>query len=150
VSAQLDFNDYKVETTLFCSCQACHAEIAQQSVYCRWCGIQQPEHSLNFEPTNGLKNYTAMLSKSSAYKTTPFNDETGNLSEGAKPEDQNFRVSGYLIRSFVKSVKSTTSQFQGGFEKAALAFLTFIPVCLLIIFLSPLDAYFATKNFLKG
>jgi hypothetical protein len=150
VSAQVDFNEYKEETTLFCSCQACHAEIAQASVYCRWCGIEQPEQHLTFEHPDSLKNYTEMLSKSSPYATTPFDNETDNFAEDANPEDQNFRVSGYLIRSFVKSVKSTSSQFQGGFEKAALAFLTFIPVCLLIIFLSPLDAYFAAKNFLKG
>jgi hypothetical protein len=150
VSRELDFNEYKEETTLFCSCNACHAEIAQESVYCRWCGIEQPEPQTILKPSDSLRNYQVTIRKSSPFVTTPFDEEIHDFTEVEKSDEENFRVSGYLIRSFVESVKSTSSQFQGGFEKIALALLTFIPVCLLIIFLSPLDAYFAAKNFLKG
>lgn len=150
MSAQLDFNLNNEQTPLCSSCCTCHAAIAQESVYCRWCGVQQPELSLSSEPTNGLKNYIGIVNKPSAYLTTQLENATGNFADSANSKEQSLRISGYLIHSFVESVKSTSSHFQGGFEKAALALLTFIPVCLLIIFLSPLDAYFATKSFLKG
>lgn len=150
MSAQLDFNECQGETMLYRSCQSCDAEIAQESAYCRWCGAQQTELISTLEHTKGLHNDTVVLSKTSPYATTPFENKTGDFAAEGKREVLDFRVSGYLIHSFVESVKSKSSQFQGSFEKAALALLTFIPVCLLIIFLSPLDAYFAAKNFLKG
>ena len=138
------------ETTAYYSCRACHAAIAQGSSYCRWCGAHQCELNSTIEPTSGQKNDTLVLSKTSPYATTPFDNPTGDFTDAGNAGESNFRVSGYLIRSFVQCVKSTSSTFQGSFERAALALLTFIPVCLLIIFLSPLDAYFAAKNLLKG
>jgi hypothetical protein len=150
VSAQLDLNRNIDELIFSSSCCTCQAAIAGQSFFCRWCGAQQPESRLINEPTSGLKNYTALLSEPSPFSTMPLEPKTGDLLDEVGKKEANLRISGYLIQSFVNSVKLTTSHFQGGFEKAALAMLTFIPVCLLIIFLSPLDAYFATKNFLKG
>ncbi|MEW6127291.1 MAG: hypothetical protein AB1757_09645 [Acidobacteriota bacterium] len=149
MATQLEKLKYDSREMPFLTCRHCDGLNALESFFCRWCG-EQINASDSSVPVSSPLDSDESFKPAEVYTTTPLNQPANLASVSLNKEAINLRVSGYLIHSFVESLKTTSLQFQSGFEKAALAFLTFIPVCLLIILLSPLDAYLATKNFLKG
>jgi hypothetical protein len=59
------------------------------------------------------------------------------------------RVSGPLVSAVVAGVSANSPQSYGRFMKRAILALISIPIWLIIVLLSPLDAYAAAKNLLR-
>lgn len=111
-------------------CSACGAGLTGDSTFCRWCGARlttdsdQPER-LRFDP----------IATSAAYKTTPL-----------VPLNRYHPVSGPLVKAVAAGVPTRASlSTTGGLTKRMLLALMAVPIWVMIILLSPIDAYASAK-----
>jgi hypothetical protein len=72
----------------------------------------------------------------SPYTTSALDQQAGLLN----------RVSGPLVSAVIASVSAGSQETQSQFVKRAILALISIPIWLIIVLLSPLDAYAAAKN----
>ncbi|HKA21648.1 MAG TPA: hypothetical protein VKN18_25450 [Blastocatellia bacterium] len=104
-------------------CHSCGALLFDRHNFCRSCGASQLDRE---EPTD--RNTAAQVS------ATPRSLETSQL------------LSEILVRSLTKSLSIRTAPFRSNrFGTSVVAVLSIIPIWLLIILLSPLDAYTAAR-----
>ena len=128
------------------ACPSCSGGLLEYDKFCRWCGA----HQLDFATGEKLTNSAAMNLSSmnlsskglSAYRTSALDQS------GASPSLYR-RVSGPLVSAVVAGVVSGSTQEQNQFVKRAILALISIPIWLIIVLLSPLDAYVAAKNLLR-
>ncbi len=117
-------------------CLQCEAVIHEHDRYCRHCGIDLYEHA---EPqaTADLRfrqKTRALGDRASAYATVPF------AQNGRRP------ISGPLVK--LLTTELTTPDHKRFAQRAMLVLIAF-PIWLLMILLSPLDAYAAVKGITK-
>lgn len=124
------------------ACDACGGGLLETDKFCRWCGT----HQLDFA-TSGTINNSASTNPSSTYLTSALDQSTASSSLSSPSLYR--RVSGPLVSAVVASVVSGSTQEQNQFMKRAILALISIPIWLIIVLLSPLDAYFAAKNLLR-
>lgn len=130
------------------TCFACQAELRNTDKFCRHCGIKQLSTEGAAEwaaqcPTTGLANDTgpraqAMTRDFGAAESSPLTYETKML---ARP------VSGPLLKAVTHSVslEGAISSYDKITKNIILALLS-IPVWLMIVLLSPLDAWATTRT----
>lgn len=112
------------------SCSACGAGLTGESKFCRWCGARltvDPDQTerLSFDP----------IATTAGYKTTPL-----------VPVNRYHPVSGPLVKALAAGVPTRTSlSTTGGLTKRMLLALMTIPIWVMIILLSPIDAYASAK-----
>ena len=107
-------------------CCACNAELRDRDKFCRRCGVNQ----MNCYATS--TDLAHMLSS----ETKPLQDCSENYTT----------YSGRLIRVVAESMSSRTSpQNAGGWLKGVICTLITVPIWMLIVMLSPLDAFAAAK-----
>lgn len=116
------------KTVAIKQCHACGSGLLEPDRFCRRCGITQfDQHTL------------AALSGPSAYKTSM-------LVTGARAESYR-RVSGPLVDLVVSGALAGHSiETESAVLKRVILALISIPVWLIIVLLSPLDAYAAVRN----
>jgi hypothetical protein len=108
-------------------CNACSRELREGDKFCRRCGANQ-----NGSPASVPPDATEAESK---YKTSRL------------PEaDDCHRFSGSLMKSLVGSVSVRTSRINNRFAKLVVSVLAAAPLRLVIVLLSPFDAYVATRS----
>lgn len=105
-------------TVMLKQCHDCSYELLMRDRYCRRCGIRQQEYT---EPM--LRRFGAM---------------------NTEPRYRSF--SGPLVNAVTDGIaKNATTQLHNPVAKGVVAGLISLPIWLLIVLLSPLDAWVATR-----
>lgn len=124
-------------------CGACGADLLERDKYCRRCGIQQPTAS-EITTSNIMTNAIAVggLTASSLINR-PAAAPTSALTEA----DTYHKVSGPLVEAVTVGITASAfSKSHSQLVRRSLSALLSIPIWLMIILLSPFDAYFAAKH----
>ena len=125
------------ETVTVKACNACRGGLLERDKFCRWCGSPQT-HSLD------CQDQRSSLSLS-PYTTSALNQVA--LNQAALPSRPYGRVSGPLVRALVESVSGGRSTEPAGrVVRSIVQALVSIPIWLMIVLLSPIDAYVAAKS----
>jgi hypothetical protein len=119
------------------SCSSCDGALLDRDKFCRWCGVRQPnsaslEHcgrgSSQIEVSNTLTGATVAM-------------------QVAPRTDVYRRVSGPLVNAVVTgALAAPSTESHSAFIKRVILALISVPIWLIIVLLSPLDAYAAVKN----
>ena len=128
-------------------CQGCQLIIRNSDKFCRHCGIKQGEAANR--PTKNTSEVDNSASPSSNLpKISPAEPySTKPLVQAAVPHP----VSGPLLQAIVKGISTGASKIGSNkITQQSLLVLMSIPVWLLIVFLSPVDAWLATKSISKN
>ena len=132
------FNSHDAMTVAVKACASCGGGLLEYDKFCRWCGARQLEimasNQLNCTPSLNLAS-----GERSPYTTSALDQQAGPLN----------RVSGPLVSAVIASVSAGSPDAQSQFVKRAILALISIPIWLIIVLLSPLDAYSAAKNLLR-
>ena len=130
----------EIETVDLKLCQACAFEVRLRDRYCRRCGASQnltaslPTASLT-EPELG--------SGGASYVTAP-------LAAPSADNDVYHRVSGSLVRAITAGLSSSAAaRLDSRYARRAMLALISIPIWLMIILLSPLDAYATARTVIR-
>lgn len=117
-------------------CLQCEAVIHEHDRFCRHCGVDLYEHAEPQATANlRFRQKTRELNdRASAYATVPF------AQNGRRP------ISGPLVK--LLTTELTTPDHKRFVQRAMLVLIAF-PIWLLMILLSPLDAYAAVKGITK-
>ena len=119
------------------ACTECDAGLLDRDRFCRWCGARQPESSM-------LDRVQATAIGEGA-SSLPLG-ATVAIAAGART-DVYRRVSGPLVNAVVTGALSApSSENHSAMIKRVILALISIPIWLMIVLLSPLDAYAAVKN----
>jgi hypothetical protein len=119
------------ETAGLKSCNNCSRELREGDKFCRRCGANQQGRS-RAESSDATPGATVAESK---YKTSRL------------PEaDDCHRFSGSLMKSLVGSVSIRTSRINNRLARLAVSMLAAAPLWLMIVLLSPFDAYVAARS----
>ena len=117
-------NAQSARTAAVKACTACSGQLLESDRFCRWCG--------------GAQSGAASAELAAArYTTTLLAGVKSNLYH---------RVSGPLVNTMVEGVAGGELAEQGGWMRRMLPALISLPIWLMIVLLSPLDAYAAAKN----
>jgi RNA polymerase subunit RPABC4/transcription elongation factor Spt4 len=135
-SAEIIINEQNAVTVAVKACSACSGQLLESDRFCRWCGDAQPDAASGAlcavsPPSNPL---------AARYTTTLLVETKSNLYH---------RISGPLVNAVVASVASGELGEQGRWMRRAMLALISLPIWLMIVLLSPLDAYAAAKNLLR-
>ena len=123
------------------ACTSCSGGLLEYDNFCRWCGQRQPG------PIEISSQLSAAQPVTASSSLSPFT--TSALERAGAQGTMYSRVSGPLVSAIVASVSANSSQMCSRFVKKAVFVLISIPIWLIIILLSPLDAYAAAKNLLR-
>jgi hypothetical protein len=124
------------------ACTACASGLLERDNFCRWCGVRQPGNE-RLAPTRVQEMSTGTRAES---RVQVLRCATVAFESGARA-DVYRRISGPLVTAVVSGALSVPStENQSPFVKRAILALISIPIWLIIILLSPLDAYAAVKN----
>lgn len=135
-TAEETINAQDAKTVAVKACSACSGQLLESDRFCRWCGEVQPASG-----GLGAAAKPASDQLAAARFTTSLLVETS--------PDLYHRVSGPLVSAVVRSVASGELGEQGRWMRRCLLALVSLPIWLMIVLLSPLDAYVAAKNLLR-
>ena len=123
-------------------CFACAAELQDQDIFCRRCGTRWlPGHSpaCAVEPVTG--NVGATTDRLPALVSPTLH---------LTPPEPFYSVSGSLVNAVASGVSAgVPAQLGKGLSGKLLAALLSVPLWLIIVLLSPLDAFLASKSLLR-
>jgi len=126
----------QARTVTLKACCACSSGLLEHDNFCRRCGARQPgRKSLEFnQAPTGASECGAQSCATVAIA-------------GSARADVYRRISGPLVNAVVTGALSVPStENQSPFVKRVILALISIPIWLIIVLLSPLDAYAAVKN----
>ena len=116
------------ETVAVKACTACGGGLLERDKFCRWCGSPQT-HSLR-PPSFSLSPYTTSALDRSVVASRPYG-----------------RVSGPLVQALVAGMSDGRATEPGGrVVRSMVQALVSVPIWLMIVLLSPIDAYVAAKS----
>ncbi len=140
-------DNYPTESVTYQACGACGHVLLAGDKFCRRCGAKQSEQANS--PTRGLKSDRLDLIKeadngrnppASSYTTEPL-AQMSDVPSHYRP------VSGSLINDLVNGMADApAAQLCSPLMRRAIFALSMLPIWLIIIFLSPLDAYLAARS----
>lgn len=134
------------ETLTVKACNACRGGLLERDKFCRWCGSPQA-HSLR--PLADCQDRVPSLSLS-PYTTSALNREAPNQAtpNQATPASRTYSsVSGPLVRALIAGVSGGRStEAEGRVVRSIVQALVSVPIWLMIVLLSPIDAYVAAKS----
>jgi hypothetical protein len=120
------------------ACTECDAGLLDRDKFCRWCGARQP-----IPERAGPNGVAPMLIAEAASGLT----SGATVALAGARTDVYRRVSGPLVNAVVTGALSApTTEHQSAFIQRVILALISIPIWLIIVLLSPLDAYAAVKN----
>ena len=137
-SAGIITNEGEAVTVAVKACTACEGQLLASDRFCRWCGEAQADAASGalVGECNGLSQQLA----AARYTTSLLDEAKRNLYH---------RVSGPLVDAVVAGVASGQLGEQGRLMRRFMLALISLPIWLMIVLLSPLDAYAAAKNLLR-
>jgi hypothetical protein len=124
----------QTDTVAVKACSACEAGLLERDKYCRWCGARQADReSGGFDETISIDHAAAI-------------PPTSMLAPAGRAEVYR-RVSGPLVNAVVTGALSgAPTEQQSRFVKRVSLALISIPIWLIIVLLSPFDAYAAVRS----
>jgi hypothetical protein len=132
----MDISQQQAKTVAIKACLACASGILESDRFCRWCGAHQiPFAHADFTSPSS----TVALLEASTYRTSI-------LANG--PRDDVYRkVSANLVNAVVSGALAgpAIEKRSPALTRVILALIS-VPVWLIIVLLSPIDAYAAVKN----
>lgn len=122
--------EQEARTVAVKACVACNSGLLERDKFCRWCGARQPGQELI------------------AAAPTRSSDLGATVAVGPDSRsDVLRRISGPLVSAVVTgALAAPSTENQSAFIKQIILALISIPIWLIIVLLSPLDAYAAVKN----
>lgn len=126
-------------------CHNCSSELQTSDNFCRSCGISQATRAVTQEPDEGWRHAvtTVLINDGEIENSQPFSD---SLDDTLIQQETYQSLSSPLVKSLTKNVATRTSSLHSNrFGVSIVAVLIAIPVWLLIVLLSPLDAYTAIR-----
>ena len=129
----------QAKTVAVKACAACSSGILDHDKFCRWCGATQPRQEVPVV-SQMLEVPAATVARSSIGCATVM------LADCTRPEVFR-RISGPLVNAVATGalIGPSTSNESAIVRRVVLALIS-IPIWLIIVLLSPLDAYAAVKN----
>jgi hypothetical protein len=121
------------------ACPACSSGLLDRDKFCRWCGAHQPgQEALELSQVRETPAGTGACSSTLC--------ATVQLAAGTRA-DVYRRISGPLVNAVATGalVGPSTENYSRFVKRVILALIS-IPIWLIIVLLSPLDAYAAVKN----
>ena len=135
----------QIETVAVKLCNACSGGLLESDKFCRWCGVCQQSDITELKE---IPSKTVL--------TAPNNNNSTSLYTTSSLEQARFRagrfrpVSGPLVSAMLAGVSTGhTRPFYSRLLRKAVFALVSIPIWLLIVMLSPLDACAAAKEISK-
>ncbi|MFL6274195.1 MAG: hypothetical protein ACJ74G_03215 [Blastocatellia bacterium] len=125
--AESMINVQDARTVAIKACAACGGQLLESDCFCRWCGSLQPDAASDRPVTARYTTSLLVGAKSNLYH----------------------RVSGPLVSTMVAGVASGELGERGRWMRRCLMAVISLPIWLMIVLLSPLDAYAAAKNLLR-
>ncbi len=120
----------ETKTVAIKACPSCGGSLLERDRFCRWCSAQQSEPTLRID--SGAIEYVS--------PTTP-------LVEAVSPTESFRPVSGPLVRAVAAGVAAAESnRLSNRFARRFVLALISMPIWLIIVLLSPIDAYFVAKT----
>ncbi|MEK6302002.1 MAG: hypothetical protein AABO41_14925 [Acidobacteriota bacterium] len=130
-----------IRTAAIKACESCAEGILDRDKFCRWCGELQGAMTVSLSAA--LDSPPIALYEPSRYLTT----ELGQLAS----TNSLHRVSGPLVSAVLATLSTgPVSRPRSSLFSTAVAALLSFPLWLMIVLLSPLDAYAAAKNLSRG
>lgn len=119
----------QMETIELRLCLACLSEVRPRDCYCRRCGASQN------------------LTPATAHSTTV---QFGMNPTSDTDDDMYHRVSGSLVKAITAGLSSSASaRLDSRYAKHAILALISIPIWMIIVLLSPLDAYATARTVIR-
>lgn len=126
------------KTNVMKICSACGLDLQGRDKYCRHCGIKQPT-------TNNIM--TSVVTVNGAVTSNLVYQQPSAPTSALFEADNYHKVSGPLVEAVAMRITAHAfGKSHGRFVKHAFSALISITIWLMIILLSPLDAYFAAKD----
>jgi hypothetical protein len=117
------------------SCYVCGKGLLDLDRYCRWCSARQIEPTLKV-----ASGAIDLLDSKSGFDTSP-------LSEPKSDSDAHRPISGPLVKLLVEGVKGKQSlALSERATRIVISALIAFPIWMIIVLLSPLDAWFVAKT----
>jgi hypothetical protein len=133
----MDKIEQEARTVAVKACPDCAAGLLDRDKFCRWCGALQPGSE------KCETNYKAAPTEPCETVAVPA---TAGLMSNIRG-DVYRKISGPLVSAVVTgALPSTLPDHQSPFVQRITLALISIPIWLMIVLLSPLDAYAAVKN----
>ena len=118
------------------ACTACSGGLLDSDKFCRWCGTPQ---TLSLSPA-ALRQDRASSASLSLYTTSALNRASGDVRSYRK-------ISGPLLHALTAGMsRDRSTEPMGRVVRAVVQALVSIPIWLMIVLLSPVDAYVAAKS----
>ena len=136
-------------------CQSCRYEMKDRDRFCRRCGMKwaMSESASRAKVINLQDAIDATTRSSVTRPNASATTNTGGFSYSTTSLSQPVMycsLSGSLVNAFAVGMAADPSiQINGNIYRRLTALFLSIPIWLMIILLSPLDAYLASKAFLK-
>src|SRR5688500_13528552 len=129
----------QAKTVAVKACAACSSGLLDYDNFCRWCGARQPgQQSLEPAHTSGLPA-EAVTCNSTLCATVAL--------AGSTRADVYRRISGPLVNAVATgALVGPSAENQSIFVKRVILALISISIWLIIVLLTPLDAYAVVKN----
>lgn len=129
----------QARTVALKACAACSSGLLDYDKFCRWCGTRQPGQPALEAGQNTELPTRAVSCNSASCTTVP-------LAANTRTEVYR-RISGPLVNAVATgALMGPSAGNQSPFVKRVILALISIPIWLIIVLLSPLDAYAAVKN----
>jgi hypothetical protein len=122
------YDQFQIETKDLKLCEVCSAEPLERDKFCRRCGSR-------LEVSGGAQSVSATSSSA--------------LATSSLPQDIYTLVSGRLLAAVVSGIPSHVAPLHNRLFKWLISALLSIPIWLIILLLSPLDAYATAKTISK-
>lgn len=133
---------HQAETVAVKACCSCGGGLLERDRFCRWCGQCQA----SIEPLPDDKSFhKSATTPSAGGPTSPYT--TSGLSVASAKPDFYRPVSGPLVQAALANIStSPVADFTSRMARKLIFVLISIPVWLIIVLLSPLDAYLAARS----
>jgi hypothetical protein len=124
-------------------CGSCGRDLLERDKYCRRCGVKQPRT----RDTLASCVRTGAVTASGSASNNLINRISVAPSSTLSETDTYHKVSGPLVEAVAVGISAhANSNFHSQLVRRSLSALISIPIWLMIILLSPFDAYFAAKH----
>jgi hypothetical protein len=141
-SGEIMIDIHQAETVTVKACCSCSGGLLEHDKFCRWCGQCQG----SIESLPGDRGFYKAATMPGARGPTSSYTTSELPGAGAKPDFYR-PVSGPLVQAALANIStSPVADFTGRVARKLIFVLISIPVWLIIVLLSPLDAYLAARS----
>ncbi|HSE97685.1 MAG TPA: hypothetical protein VLD57_05395 [Blastocatellia bacterium] len=131
---------HQSETLAIKACCSCSGVLLDRDRFCRWCGARQTSTFPPVRRTTSDQEASVRIGSKSLYITSPL-EPAGKQADPYRP------VSGPLVKAMIEGMAAGESApLYSQAARAVFQVLVWIPIWLMIVLLSPFDAYAAARS----